>query len=284
MSGLRGARVALLEGRMSGELAALVSRHGGQPYCVPAVREVSLDGKAQVERLLDGLAAGGFSIGVFLTGAGVRAAFAEAQRAQRDEELRAALAKLTLACRGPKPVAALRAHGLAPQVVSGEPHTAASLLSALGRLPVDGPGVFVVHHGERDFRFTRALASRGAKIQDLCLYGWLPPEDTGPLKRLVGEIIQGEVDAVAFTSQAQARHLFEIAEGLQRHRALAAALSTDVVAAAVGPACALALQEWGVAPHVVPAHPKMGHLVTALASYLEQAGRLRQAIPADMPA
>ena len=39
MSSLNGTRVALLESRMSGELADLVRRHGGEPRCVPAVRE-----------------------------------------------------------------------------------------------------------------------------------------------------------------------------------------------------------------------------------------------------
>ena len=32
-------RIALLESRMSRELARLVDKHGGEPVCVPAVRE-----------------------------------------------------------------------------------------------------------------------------------------------------------------------------------------------------------------------------------------------------
>ena len=32
-------RVVLLESRMSRELARLVEKHGGEPVCVPAVRE-----------------------------------------------------------------------------------------------------------------------------------------------------------------------------------------------------------------------------------------------------
>jgi len=37
------ARIALLEARMSGELASLVRNHGGEPICVPAVREAPLE-------------------------------------------------------------------------------------------------------------------------------------------------------------------------------------------------------------------------------------------------
>jgi uroporphyrinogen-III synthase len=47
------------------------------------------------------------------------------------------------------------------------------------------------------------------------------------------------------------------------------ALSRDVVVAAVGPVCASALREYGITPDVIPAHPKMGSLITALADYVE---------------
>lgn len=53
MSALAGLRMALLESRMSDELAALVRRQGGDPYCVPAVREERADARAEVAALLD---------------------------------------------------------------------------------------------------------------------------------------------------------------------------------------------------------------------------------------
>ncbi len=39
MSDLGGARIALLEARLSDVLAALIRRSGGEPHCFPAVRE-----------------------------------------------------------------------------------------------------------------------------------------------------------------------------------------------------------------------------------------------------
>ena len=44
MKSLEGARVALLEARMSSELANLVRRYGGEPFGAPAVREEALQG------------------------------------------------------------------------------------------------------------------------------------------------------------------------------------------------------------------------------------------------
>jgi len=64
-------RVALLEGRMSGEMAALGRRHGG--VSAPAVCERQLPGGAQVAELIGAFADEAVDLVVFLTGAGVRA-------------------------------------------------------------------------------------------------------------------------------------------------------------------------------------------------------------------
>jgi uroporphyrinogen-III synthase len=37
----------------------------------------------------------------------------------------------------------------------------------------------------------------------------------------------------------------------------------------IGPVCATALRANGVIPDVIPAHPKMGPLIAALADYVE---------------
>src|SRR5262245_21931290 len=50
---LKGVRVALLEARMSGEIADLVTRYGGRPYSVPAVREAPLAASEHVMAFLD---------------------------------------------------------------------------------------------------------------------------------------------------------------------------------------------------------------------------------------
>ena len=43
MTLLDGARIGLLEARLSSELAELVRREGGEPLCAPAVSEAPLD-------------------------------------------------------------------------------------------------------------------------------------------------------------------------------------------------------------------------------------------------
>jgi uroporphyrinogen-III synthase len=103
----------------------------------------------------------------------------------------------------------------------------------------------------------------------LCLYEWRLPEDIGPLKRLIDQTINEEFDAIAFTSQIQARHLFRLAIEAGKEAELREALKKMTIAS-IGPTCTSVLRSLGVAPDVEPLHPKMGPMVLALAEYLEQ--------------
>ena len=90
------------------------------------------------------------------------------------------------------------------------------------------------------------------------------------MRDLVRTLIDGGVDAITFTSQVQARHLFLIATEMGLAQPLTDALNEGVIVASVAPTCAAALRNLGVEPRVIPEHPKMGHLVRALAEYVER--------------
>lgn len=265
METLNGARIALLEGRMRGELAELVRRHGGLPCSVPAVEEAPLASSERVTVLLDQLTGGAVTVAVLLTGAGVRSLFAEAERLGRPEELRVALRTATTVCRGPKPVGALSQEGVPARVKAPAPHTTAELLGAMAPLDLHGAGVVVVHYGERNGPFAEALCARGARLEELCLYEWRLPADRGPLRALVRRLIDGDLDAIAFTSQVQLRHLLTVAGEMGQEEALLDALRSTLAVASIGPTCTAALRGAGIQPHVEPEHGKMGHLVAALA-------------------
>ena len=262
-------RVGLLEARMSNELADLVRRYGGDPYCVPAVRESALDCSDQVASFISGLSEGSLQVVIFLTGVGARALFSEAEKLGRWPELFDALERMTTVCRGPKPVAVLKRAGVHVSIVAPEPNTTVELLEAIASVDIRDKGVGLTHYGERNVQLTGALESRGAKLFEMCLYEWQLPEDVQSLRDLVGEVIEGRLGAVAFTSQIQIRHLFQMAEESGRSSELARALNERLIVASVGPTCTAVLRTFGVTPHVVPEHPKMGHLVLALAQYIQ---------------
>jgi uroporphyrinogen-III synthase len=272
MSDLKAARIALLEARMSSELSDLIRRHGGQPYSVPAVREAPLECGPQVSAFIDHLAQASLHTVVFLTGAGVNTLLQVAENAGRLPELLNGLRKVTVVCRGAKPSAALKRSGVPVALNAKEPYTTKELIEALQTLDLVGKDVALVHYGERNATLTQALHEMGAQLEELCLYEWQLPEETGPLETLIREIIARCVDAVIFTSQIQVRHLFLVAVNLNATDELRQALNTRTLVASIGPTCTAALEHLGVTPHVVPEHPKIGHLVRALGEHMEQDG------------
>ena len=253
---------------MSGELSDLVRRFGGVPYSAQAVREVPR--LEQVPALIDALSEGRFSLVVFLTGVGVMTLVREAERLGRLEEALAALRATTIACRGPKPSAALNRYNVPAQIKAIEPYTTTELLDALRGVTLGGKGVALVHYGEPNHVLANELTARGARLEEWCLYEWLLPEDIGPLAALLGHLIDRHVDAIAFTSQIQCRNLVRLAAEVGKSDELVSVLNDHTIVAAIGPVCAAALRAQGFTPDVQPAHPKMGPLIAALADYVER--------------
>lgn len=263
-----GARIALLEARMSNELAGLVRRYNGEPQSVPAVREAKLDRPAEVANFLDTLTSGRIDIVIFTTGVGVVALCDSASSLSRLDELTDVLKRVTIVSRGPKPTAALSRIGISPSIRVNEPYTTADTLDSLSSMELSGKTVAILHYGERNELLVEKLASRGAQLEELCLYEWRMPEDIEPLRQLVSDLIEGRCAGLAFTSQIQVRHMFQVAEGMGLAVDLAGALNEKTVVASVGPTCTASLLSFGVTPQVVPEHPKMGLMILKLAEYV----------------
>jgi uroporphyrinogen-III synthase len=270
---MRGARVAVLEARMSRELGRLVERYGGVPLCAPALREITSNDEDAIAHLVDGLSSGAFDAIVLLTGVSVTRLVEGAERIGRRAELVAGLKRVTTICRGPKPAAALRAVSVAAAVCAREPFTTAELLDAIAPLHATHRRFALIHYGDRNDVLAETLRARDAEVQEISLYTWDKPEDLAPLRDLVFELIAGSVDAVAFTCQIHVSHLFQVAADLDQKAALVEALNERVVVAAVGPRCRAALESRGVQAHVVPENPKLGPMVAALARHLERLPR-----------
>lgn len=266
---LNGKRIALLEARLGSELARLVERFGGVAVQFPALREQAIDASDEVAALINNLEAGKYAFIIFQTGVGVSSLFKEAEQLGRLDSLLEALKRVTTICRGPKPTAVLARHGIKPNINARDPFTTAELLEAMAELELNDKQVVVLHYGERNAALADALTERGAQLKELCLYEWQLPDDIAPLKNLIGELHQGAFDAVAFTSQIQARHLFQIAQSMGQEVTLLESLNNRTVVASIGPTCSAALRALGVEPPIEPEHPKMGPMVMALADYFD---------------
>ncbi len=268
--------MALLESRMSSELARLVEKHGGRPLCVPAVRESHELDPETADRIVTALAGGEYDVTVFMTGVAVSLLFELAERLGRRPDLVQGLRRVTTVCRGPKPTAALRGFGVVPTLSARASFTSAEVIDAFAGVELAGQRVLLFHYGERSDALAETLIARQAVVDERWLYRWRIPDDTTALEKLVGDIVQGHVDALAVTCQIQFRHLFLVAERLGLDVALIRALNERMVIAAVGPTCHAILEVHGVRVDVMPDHPKMGPMVVALMRHLDRpSGRPR---------
>jgi uroporphyrinogen-III synthase len=263
-NGLAGLRVLSLESRRAAEMTKLIESYGGQAIVAPSMREVPLESNAEALEFAGKLAAGEFEMVIFLTGVGTKALARVVESVYPLEQFRAALGKIAVVARGPKPVAALRELGVAVTVAVPEPNTWKDLLRVLDEkaesLPLRGKSVAVQEYGSSNAELLAGLAERGAKVTRVPVYQWALPEDTGPLRAAVGKIARGEIDVALFTTSIQVVHLLRIAREMNLEQQLRGALARIAVGS-IGPVTSEELREEKLPVDFEPEHPKMGFLV-----------------------
>jgi uroporphyrinogen-III synthase len=280
--GFGGARVLTLESRRAREMAQLISNNGGQPVVAPSTQEVALGANAEVANFTRALLDGRFHSILFLTGVGTRILAVQAEAVCPREEFVAALRRISVVARGPKPVAALRELGVPVTLAVPEPNTWREILQALDEntalVPLKGRRIAVQEYGVSNPELLAGLTERGAEAIALRVYQWALPEDIGPIESAVQALIGREVEVVLFTSSVQLQHLLEIAERMKLRDAAIAALRQTLVGS-IGPVTSVELRRYGVQVALEPSHPKMGFLVKETA---ERWGEmLRQNPPAE---
>lgn len=272
-SGLAGARVVSLETRHEVEMARLIEKLGGVPLRAPSLREVPLSDQKEAFEFAATLLDGDCDGLVLLTGVGTQTLF-EAMCTRHDKQtLAAALSKVLLLCRGPKPLRVLKDWGLRPTLVAPEPNTSEDLVSEIQKqLDLKGKRLFIQEYGAANPELIAGLQRLGATVQQVPVYAWQLPEDVEPLRRAVAALATRQAEAVLFTSARQAEHLLQVAETLGQADSVKAALQEHVVVASIGPVTTAALSGYGIGIDTEPEHSKMGQLVTHLA---KQWGRLK---------
>ena len=279
MSGFAGLRVLSLESRRAAELSKLISTYGGQPIVAPSMREAPLESNKEALAFAAKLFAGEFDVVIFLTGVGARALLSVVETAHKREDYVAALQRLKVVARGPKPVAALREIGLTPAVTVPEPNTWRELLRALDdaanasqAIHLSGARIAVQEYGVSNSELLDGLNERGAQVTRVPVYQWALPDDLAPLQAAVRALADGKIDVVLFTTSVQAVHLFQVAAEMNLGEEMLSGLNRAVIAS-IGPTTSEELQRRGIRPDLAPSHPKMGFLVKEAA---EQAADLLQ--------
>lgn len=253
-----GRRVLALESRRSAEIAELIRKQGGAPFVAPSMREAPLAGDADVFRFAERLFRGEFDLMALLTGVGTRQLHRALATRYPETQFAEALRHITLAARGPKPVAALREMGLAPAVVAPEPNTWRELLRATEGRPERR--IAVQEYGRPNTELLEGWRARGAEVTAVRVYQYELPLDTTPLREAARRLAAGEFEVALFTTAFQIVNLARIAREEGIEAPMLDALRRGMVAS-IGPTTTEALEEFGVHPALEPSHPKMGLLV-----------------------
>ncbi len=261
--GMQGKRVAVLESRLGRQLTELVEGRGGQPFHAPALAELPDLDQGRIGELARSLEARPAKLFVFQTGVGTKALFAALDSLQLTSKFLDQLASNTVAARGPKPTAALRARGVRIDRSAADPFTTHEILECTKDIAVKGERVVVQRHGSVNTELDHALEARGAEVIEIPTYRWALPGDTAPLAELVGRLERGEMDAVLFTNAEQVRNLFSIGNQLGKTELLRGALNRTLVAS-IGPVASAALRDAGVKVGVEASPPKLGALLSSV--------------------
>jgi uroporphyrinogen-III synthase len=261
---LAGFTVAVTAERRRDEMSALLARRGARVIIASAITIVPL---ADDEALRAATAA---CIGlapdlvIATTGIGFRGWLEAAEGWGMGDDLRGALSQARIVARGPKPCGAIRAAGLTEEWAA-KTEASEEILSRLLEQGVAGLRIAVQEHGEPQAEFVDALRAAGAAVAEVPVYRWRLPADTTPVRRLVEQVVQRQVDAVTFTSAPAVRAFLDIA-GPDR-AAVLDRFRGGVLAACVGPVTAGPLIQEQV-PVVAPQRFRLGALIKTLSDEL----------------
>jgi uroporphyrinogen-III synthase len=258
-----GLRVLSLESRRASEIEVLIRRMNGEAFVAPSVQERPLEDHGDAIRFVESLEAGEFDLVICMTGAGLAFLRDVVAAHMPVDRLRAALRRVAIVSRGPKPVPLLRAMQVPVHAVVPEPNTWKEIVEVVRARPERR--IAVHEYGRPNLEMNRALESLGAHVTPVTIYRWELPDDRAPLEEAARRLAAGAFDVVLFTSSVQLDHLYEVSRALGIEDQTTAALREYVAIASVGPVMTATLESYGLPPDIVPNHPKMESLVEAAA-------------------
>jgi len=259
--GFSGLVVAAFESRLATEMTRLIKRYGGQPLVAPALREIPIQDNPAALRFGARLIDGQVDTLILMTGIGTTILFDILRSRHPMSSIMTGLKETVIVARGPKPVAALKALGITPTLTVPEPNTWIEVVSTLDEYrPVKGLRVAVQEYGTSNPDLLEALRQRGAEVFPVPIYRWALPEDIGPLKQVLGEIIAGDIQVMLVTNAAQIDHVMQLLEQDGTSAQFKEACKKMVVAS-IGPTASERLRHYDLPIDFEPSHPKMGILV-----------------------
>lgn len=205
---------------------------------------------------------------VLTTGIGTEALVAKAESLGMKEELLIFMSSAKIAARGYKTVNALRRLRIEP-TLTAEDGTTDGLFRLLSDYPLPGAIIALQLYGDPSPKISNRLREAGAECIELLPYIHVMP-DAGPIDELINRCITGDMDAVVFTSTAQARCVFHRARDTNKERGLLAAFESGVLCVAVGKVTADSLHDEGVVRVMYPEEERLGPALVGAGKWFQE--------------
>jgi uroporphyrinogen III methyltransferase/synthase len=239
----------------AGEMSERLRAYGAVPVEVPTIAVEPPRSPAQMDRAIKGLVTGRYGWIVFTSVNAVKAVREKFTELGLDAR---AFAGVKVACVGESTADAVRAFGIAPELVPSGQQSSEGLLADFP--PYDDVfdpinRVLLPHADIATETLAAGLVERGWEVDDVTAYRTVR---AAPPPAPVREAIKGGgFDAVCFTSSSTVRNLVGIA----------GKPNAKTVVAVIGPATSSTAQEFGLRVDVQPETAAIGPLVDALAEF-----------------
>jgi uroporphyrinogen III methyltransferase / synthase len=259
---LFGKRVLVTRSReQSGELVELLEAAGAEPVEVPLIRIAPAEDLGPLDEAC--AAAATYDWIVFTSANGVEAFMGRLLESGRDAR---ALAGARVCTVGPGTAARMNRYGIRVDLVPPEHHGEAVVRALAAEGPLDGSRVLVPKADIGREVVTEQLRALGAEVTEVVAYRTMAAE-LAPDVDIYGQLLEGRIDAVTFTSGSAIRSFLALFGTEQ-----AVDLLSQTVVATIGPVTADTAVRHGIAPAVVPTTYSIPALVEALVSHFREAG------------
>lgn len=252
ISPLAGRVIALPESRQLDVLAALFERRQARVVRVPLVSIHDAPEQGAVLAWLRDFLGSPPDLLIALTGEGLRRLRAAAQRNDIEADFIAALGRVEVLSRGPKPAKALREMGLSAPQLAVAP-TTEGVIESLGQMALQGKSIAVQLYGEDPNEKLMGFLKEQdlATVSKVAPYVYADESATQDVVDLIGCLASGEIEMIAFTSKPQLRRLLSVARSNELTEDLRRGMERTLVAA-IGPVVGQELHQAGFPVSVMP--------------------------------
>ena len=286
---LSGITVAITSSRRASELASLVRKFGGVPYIAPTIGIRSNNNNntlsSECIKFIETIESEKMHFFVFMTGVGVFNLFQCVLKSNRLDNVIEKLLDTIVIARSNKPALELRKFGIATKFVP-KMNTIGGIIDLIGKLDVKDKNVGILWHGDYVDAFKERLESLGSKVFEFSSYSYSTDleqknaailKDMGydfvapsneKIKRLIDDIVAGNIDTISFTSPPAVKEFFEFASRNNKIDLLIDKLNHNVLVVSVGPSTSAMIEKYRIKVDFVPHAYRMGTMVKELADYI----------------